>query len=66
MGVNHQGRDLNQTCIIASKSERLNFDNGKERVLYIEDYVQLSSVSDARQLTDKIFYYNSDFISKHD
>jgi len=57
---------LNQTCIIASKSEKLNFDNGKEKVLYIEDYVQFSSVSDARKLTDKIFSYNTDFIAEYD
>jgi len=41
---------LNQTCIIASKSEKLNFDNGKEKVLYIEDYVQFSSVVEARNV----------------
>ena len=57
---------MNQTCIIASKSEKLNFDNGKEKVLYIEDYVQFSSVSDARKLTDKIFSYNTDFIAEYD
>jgi len=57
---------LNQTCIITSKSEKLNFDNGKEKVLYIEDYVQFSSVSDARKLTDKIFSYNTDFIAEYD
>jgi len=57
---------LNQTCIIVSKSEKLNFDNGKEKVLYIEDYVQFSSVSDARKLTDKIFSYNTDFIAEYD
>jgi len=57
---------LNQTCIIVSKSEKLNFDNGKEKVLYIEDYVQFSSVSDARKLTDKIFSYNTDFIEEYD
>jgi hypothetical protein len=57
---------LNQTCIIASKSEKLNFDSGKEKVLYIEDYVQLSSTSDARKLTDKIFSYNTDFIEEYD
>ena len=57
---------MNQTCIITSKSEKLNFDNGKEKVLYIEDYVQFSSVSDARKLTDKIFSYNTDFIAEYD
>ena len=57
---------MNQTCIIASKSEKLNFDNGKEKVFYIEDYVQFSSVSDARKLTDKIFSYNTDFIAEYD
>ena len=56
---------MNQTCIIASKSEKLNFDNGKEKVLYIEDYVQFSSVSDARKLTDKIFSHNTDFIAEY-
>jgi hypothetical protein len=57
---------LNQTCIIASKSEKLNFDSGKEKVLYIEDYAQFSSVVEARKLTDKIFSYNADFIAEHD
>ena len=57
---------MNQTCIIASKSEKLNFDNGKEKVLYIEDYVQFSSVVEARKLTDKIYSHNADFITEHD
>ena len=57
---------MNQTCIIASKSEKIYFDNGKERVLYIEDYVKFSSVAEARKLTDKIFSYNTDFIAEYD
>ena len=57
---------MNQTCIIASKSEKLNFDSGKEKVLYIEDYAQFSSVVEARKLTDKIFSHNADFIVEHD
>ncbi len=57
---------MNQTCIIASKSEKLNFDSGKEKVLYIEDYAQFSSVVEARKLTDKIFSHNADFIAEHD
>ncbi len=57
---------MNQSCIIASKSEKLNFDDGKERILFIEDYVQLSNIFDARRLTDKIFSHNSDFISEYD
>ena len=58
---------MSQACIIISKSERLNFDNSREtKVLYIEDYIQFASVSDARKLTDKIFSHNLDFISEHD
>jgi hypothetical protein len=57
---------LNKTCVIVSKTEKINFDIGKEAVLYIEDYVQISNVSDARNLTDKIFSYNTDFIAEYD
>ncbi|MDC0599161.1 hypothetical protein OAO97_00975 [Candidatus Pseudothioglobus singularis] len=57
---------MKKTCIIVSKLEKINFDIGKEAVLYIEDYVQISNVSDARNLTDKIFSYNTDFIQEYD
>jgi hypothetical protein len=57
---------LSQTCIIASKLEKLKFDNSKEKVLYIEDYVEISSVAEARKLTDKIFSHNTDFITEFD
>ena len=57
---------MSQTCIIASKLEKLKFDNSKEKVLYIEDYVEISSVAEARKLTDKIFSHNTDFITEFD
>ena len=57
---------MSQTCIIASKLEKLKFDNSKEKVLYIEDYVEISSVAEARKLTDKIYSHNADFITEHD
>jgi len=53
---------LSQTCIISSKSEKLKFDNSKDKVLYIEDYVEISSVAEARDLTDRIFTHNAVFI----
>jgi len=57
---------LSQTCIISSKSEKLKFDNSKDKVLYIEDYVEISSVAEARKLTDRIFSHNADFIAGSD
>ncbi|WPE17705.1 hypothetical protein [Candidatus Thioglobus autotrophicus] len=57
---------MSQTCIIASKSEKLKFDNSKDKVLYIEDYVEISSVAEARKLTDRIFSHNADFIAGSD
>jgi len=57
---------LSQTCIISSKSEKLKFDNSKEKVLCIEDYVEISSVAEARKLTDRIFSHNADFIAGSD
>ena len=57
---------MSQTCIISSKSEKLKFDNSKEKVLYIEDYVEISSVAEARKLTDRIFSHNADFIAGSD
>lgn len=57
---------MNQACIITSKSEKLNFDNIKEKVLYIEDYVQFYNIAEARKLTDKIFSHNADFIAEYD
>jgi hypothetical protein len=57
---------LSQVCIITSKSEKLNFDSSKEKVLYIEDYVEFSSVTEARKLTDKLFSNNADFIAEYD
>jgi hypothetical protein len=57
---------LIKTCIIASKLEKLNFDNGKGNVLYIEDYVEFASVTEAIKLTDKIFSNNADFIAEYD
>ncbi len=57
---------MSQVCIITSKSEKLNFDSSKEKVLYIEDYVEFSSVTEARKLTDKLFSNNADFIAEYD
>ena len=57
---------MSQTCIISSKSEKLKFDNSKEKVLCIEDYVEISSVAEARKLTDRIFSHNADFIAGSD
>ena len=57
---------MSQTCIISSKSEKLKFDNSKDKVLYIEDYVEISSVAEARKLTDRIFSHNADFIAGSD
>ena len=57
---------MSQTCIIASKSEKLKFDNSKDKALYIEDYVEISSVAEARKLTDRIFSHNADFIAGSD
>jgi len=57
---------LSKDYIVASKSEKLNFDDSKEKVLYIEDYVQFSSIAEARRLTDKIFSHNADFIAEYD
>ena len=57
---------MSQTCIISSKSEKLKFDNSKEKVLCIEDYVEISSVAEARKLTDRIFTHNTVFIARSD
>jgi len=61
-----QGVTFDQICIIASKSEAIPFHETKEVVLCIEDYIQHSSITKARKLTDKIFAYNTDFIEKYD
>jgi hypothetical protein len=57
---------LKKTCTVKSKSKRSDLDNNPEIVLYIEDHIQLSNISDARQLTDKIFSDNSNFIKDYD
>jgi len=57
---------MNKKCIVATLADKYFFNNSEVKVLYIEDYIQFASVSDARKLTDNIFLHNPDFIEEHD
>jgi hypothetical protein len=51
---------------VISKNETLDSQNYANKILYVEDYISIASVKDARILTDDIFKSNESFISKYD
>ena len=55
-----------KTCTITSKFESFKSLQNRENVFHIEDYIQISSLSEAREMTDDIYYQNNDFISEHE
>jgi len=57
---------LNNHCIVISKLESFNRSKYVGKIFYIEDYISVASIADARRLTDEIFKHNEDFISKYD
>ena len=57
---------LNSNCLVISKNETLDSQNYANKILYVEDYISIASVKDARILTDDIFKSNESFISKYD
>jgi len=51
---------------VISKLESFNRSKYVGKIFYIEDYISVASIADARRLTDEIFKHNEDFISKYD
>ena len=57
---------MNNHCIVISKLESFNRSKYVGKIFYIEDYISVASIADARRLTDEIFKHNEAFISKYD
>ena len=58
---------MSNNCLVTSKLEKPFIINRQiDNVLYIEDYQRISSVVDAKKLTDKIFTHNPNFIAHYD
>ena len=58
---------MSNNCLVASKLEQPSTINHQIfDVLYIEDYLRVASVVDARKLTDKVFLHNTNFIADYD
>ena len=58
---------MSNNFLITSKLELHSAINRQNFVVfYIEDYLSIASVSEARKLTDEIFTHNTDFIQEHD
>ena len=58
---------MSNHCLVTSKLEQPSTINRQiVDVLYIEDYLRIASVEDARKLTDKIFIQNANFIADYD
>ena len=58
---------MSNYCLVTSTLEQTSTINRKiVEVLYIEDYLRVSSVGDARKLTDEIFNQNANFIAEYD
>jgi len=58
---------LSNNCLVSSKLEQPSTTNHQiVDVLYIEDYLRIASVVDARKLTDKVFLHNTNFIADYD
>ena len=54
-------------CLVISKNENSSGYSQKfTHTLYIEDYLKVVNVADARKLVDKIFLENKDFIAEYD
>ena len=56
---------MNNHCLVISKFESYDRNKYTSNILYIEDYISIASVQDARKLTDKVFKNNASFISKY-
>ena len=58
---------MSNNCLVSSKLEQPSTTNHQiVDVLYIEDYLRIASVVDARKLTDKVFLHNTNFIADYD
>ena len=58
---------MSNNCLVTSKLEKSSTINHQiADVLYIEDYQHIASVLDARELTDKVFIHNANFIADYD
>jgi len=57
---------LKNNCIVTSKNDSFNKSKYVGKIFYIEDYISVSNIKDARKLTDEIFKHNEAFISKYD